>query len=114
MGNFCLPGSGSEYGSIPDPDPKHWRRISSARVVQDPVTGRPVQSLEFLLLVKSSHSMKDFMQMTKKLLDDLNQVPVFKGTVQPDWICMRVVPYHWIGLKKDINRFMFFIFLFQC
>jgi hypothetical protein len=42
--------------------------------MQDPVTGRPVQSLEFLLLVKSCHSMKDFMQMTKKLLDDLSQV----------------------------------------
>jgi hypothetical protein len=48
--------------------------MTSVRVVQDPVTGRPVQSLEFLLLVKSCHSMKDFMQMTKKLLDDLSQV----------------------------------------
>ncbi len=36
-----------------------------------------------------------------------------KGTVWPDWICMRLPDwYHWIGLEKDINRcrFLFFIF----
>ncbi len=72
--------------SLPDPDYESGStdliesgfetlgRITSARVVQDPVSGRPVQSLEFLLLVKSCHSMKDFMHMTKKLLDDLSQV----------------------------------------
>jgi hypothetical protein len=59
-------------------------RITSARVVQDPVSGRPVQSLEFLLLVKSCHSLKDFMHMTKKLLDDLSQVPVFNVLVVPN------------------------------
>jgi hypothetical protein len=29
------------------------------------------------------------------------------GTVLPDCICMRVVP--WIGLGKDINRYRFLI-----
>ncbi len=67
-----------EYGS------ETLGRITSTRVVQDPVTGRPVQSLEFLLLVKSCHSMKDFMHMTKKLLDDLSQVPVFIVSVVPN------------------------------
>jgi hypothetical protein len=34
-----------------------------------------------------------------------------KGTVRPDWIYMRVVP--WIGLEKNINRYMFLIFEFN-
>ncbi len=34
-----------------------------------------------------------------------------KGTLRPDWFCMRVD--HWIGLKKDINRYRFFIFYFD-
>jgi hypothetical protein len=34
-----------------------------------------------------------------------------KGTVQLDWICMRVAP--WIGLEKDINVDRLLIFLFQ-
>jgi hypothetical protein len=41
-----------------------------------------------------------------KMLDKL------KGTVRPDWICVRVVPLEWIGIKKDITRYRFFIFLF--
>ncbi len=36
----------------------------------------------------------------------------FKGTVRPDWICMRVVQYYWIGLEKYINRLRFLIFDF--
>jgi hypothetical protein len=74
----------------PDPDSESGSgcetlgRITNARVVQDPVTGRPLQSLEFLLLVKSCHSMKDFMHMTKKLLDDLSQVSVFNVSVVPN------------------------------
>ncbi len=31
-----------------------------------------------------------------------------KGTVWPDWICMRVD--HWIGHEKDINRYRFLVF----
>ncbi len=33
-----------------------------------------------------------------------------KGTVRPDWICLRVVLLE--GLEKDINRYMYFYFLF--
>ncbi len=78
--------------SLLDPDPDYESgsgsetlgRITNVLLVQDPVTGRPVQSLEFLLLVKSCHSMKDFIHMTKKLLDDLSQVPVFSVSVVPN------------------------------
>jgi hypothetical protein len=38
---------------------------------------------------------------------------VLKDTVRPDWICMRVVPLEWIGLEKDINSYMFFLFFYS-
>jgi hypothetical protein len=38
------------------------------------------------------------------------QITLFKSTVRPDWSSLRV--YHWIGLEKNINRYMFFIFYF--
>jgi hypothetical protein len=43
------------------------------------------QSLQFLLLAKSSHALHQFMDMARKLLDDLDQVRQLLESVQSDY-----------------------------
>jgi hypothetical protein len=51
-------------------------------------------------------------QLSQGLIADEKSAPplkrtTVKSTVRTNWISLRVVRYHWKGLKKDINRFMY-------